>query len=145
MSWVTALYGDPCRQCGFEWDISRSEATDLVLGSVGRLSVALAGSDGRAWCDELSWNVSAYVAHVSDNLRIWAERLAGVALGAETEVPRYDNELLAIARSYPDLALQGSLWTLSRASDDWRTAVDLAADRGVEIRHPIAATCRFWT
>ena len=136
VTWATGVYGDPCRQCGFSWSISRSEAIDLVLGSPERLSSSLAGSDGTAGRSDLSWNARGYVEHVSDNLRIWAERLAGRALGATGPVTYYDNELLAIARSYLDLPLEGALWSLAKAVEDWKVAVDLASDRGVSIHHP---------
>jgi hypothetical protein len=42
---------------------------------------------------DLTWSAGAYVCHVGDNLRIWAERLAGVAAGAGTVVATYDQDL----------------------------------------------------
>ena len=57
---------------------------------------------------DLAWPAVAYVCHVSDNLRIWAERLAGLAAGDTHPVPPYDQDLLARARSYDEIASEMS-------------------------------------
>jgi hypothetical protein len=77
-----------------------------------------------------------YVCHVADNLRIWAERLAGLALGASGPVANHDGDLLARARSYKGVPIQASLWSLQRASGDWMEAFRLAVDKGVVLLHP---------
>lgn len=38
---------------------------------------------------------TSYVAHVGDNLRIWAERVAGITNGASDVVSTYDEHALA--------------------------------------------------
>jgi hypothetical protein len=76
------------------------------------------------------------VCHVADNLRIWAERLAGSALGASGQVANYDGDLLARARAYEGVPTQASLWSLQRASGDWLEAFGLAVDKGVVLLHP---------
>jgi len=73
---------------------------------------------------------------VGDNLRIWAERLVGISRGASPAVPRYDEALLAEARVYEDVALQGAIWSLERAAEDWQSAVDEATAAGVVLIHP---------
>ena len=80
--WAVALYGDPCRGCGYRWTIGNGAA--VIMGSevpatFGRV---LAGATGKERHPDLAWSASAYVSHVADNLRIWAERLAGVTAGA---------------------------------------------------------------
>jgi hypothetical protein len=45
----------------------------------------------------LGWNVCGYIAHMTDNTRIWAERLVAVARGADAHVVPYDPDLLAKA------------------------------------------------
>lgn len=54
---------------------------------------------------------------VADNLRIWAERLAGSAAGAKA-VGAYDDNLLAAARFYSDVPLSAALWSIERARGD---------------------------
>ena len=61
----------------------------------------LAGVDGSQRHPELAWPAGAYVCQVTDNLRIWAERVAGAALGVTRKAPGCDENLLAQARAYP--------------------------------------------
>lgn len=106
-----------------------------MLGLHARLAQTLKPSDARAKHPDLAWNVSAYVAHLSDNLRIWAERLAGLALGADRLVAGYDGDLLGEARRYPQLDLRVVLWGLERAVDDWHNAVVIASRSGRTLLH----------
>lgn len=94
----------------------------------------LAHAQGSERHPDLSWSVGSYVCHVSDNLRIWAERLAGSAAGARSVVA-YDPELLAAARSYPDVPLATALWSLGRACGDWQAAVAQVAREGTIVSH----------
>lgn len=134
--WGEDLYGDPCRECRYDWSISQAEAVSLVLGVPEAYRELLTGADGHERHPELSWSVGAYVCHVGDNLRIWAERLAGIALGAPSTVAAYDENLLARARAYEGIALEGALWSLERAVGDWTEAVRLATEKGVVLVHP---------
>src|SRR5262249_30989612 len=68
-----------------------------------------------------------YLARVP---RIWAERLAGSAAGARS-VGAYDDNLLAAARSYPDVPLSAALWSIERARGDWEVAVAGVAHEGI--------------
>jgi len=134
-SWGAALYGDPCRGCGFDWSISPDAAMGLVAGVPARYTGLLAHTDGSQRHPDLDWTAGAYVCHVSDNLRIWAERLAGAALGGSRQVPGYDENLLARARAYDRVPLAGALWSLQRAARDWQEAVHLALGRDVVLLH----------
>jgi hypothetical protein len=78
--------------------------------------------------------VGSYVCHVSDNLRIWAERLAGSGAGIRVVAP-YDENLLAVGRSYADVPLAAALWSLSRARGDWQAAAAEAPRDGVVLVH----------
>ena len=57
----------------------------------------LAGATGRERHPDLAWTTAAYVSHVTDNLRTWAERLAGGYLAGDLAVPGYDPDLLSRA------------------------------------------------
>lgn len=135
-NWGPDTYGDPCRQCLFRWSMSQDEAVELVSGIPAEFSRLLQGVDGRRRHPELEWPVVAYVCHVSDNLGIWAERLAGLALGDVGAVAPYDQDLLAQARRYDDVAMAGALWSLERAAGDWRRAVEMADQVGITLIHP---------
>ncbi len=73
---------------------------DLIARVPVRYAELLADTDGSQRHPDLHWTAGAYVCHVTDNLRIWAERLAGAALGGSQQVPGYDENLLARARAY---------------------------------------------
>jgi hypothetical protein len=107
---------------------------------VGDLPSTYAGMLGAATGGErhpdLAWSVAEYVCHVADNLRIWAERLMGVAGGGPQVVGAYDEMALAVARDYRSIPLPGALWSLSRSVDDWLDAVDRSGAAGVVLVHP---------
>jgi hypothetical protein len=95
----------------------------------------LAGTDGRRRHPELEWDAGGYVCHVTDILRIWAERLVGAACGGTTSVPGYDAALLGRARSYNLVPVEGALWSLRQAAQAWVDAVALADRDDVVLRH----------
>jgi len=76
-SWGAGLYGDPCRECGFDWSVSPEGAAQLVVAIPSGYAALLQGRDGTQRHPDLEWTAGAYVCHVTDNLRIWAERVAG--------------------------------------------------------------------
>lgn len=134
-TWGPTTYGEPCRECGYAWTITLDDALTLVRGIPATYEAALEGATGTERHSDLSWSVGAYVCHVADNLRIWAERLAGVAAGASPEVAAYDENELAAARRYEHIALQAAIWSLRRSVDDWLSAVGEARAAGVVLRH----------
>ncbi|HVC71747.1 MAG TPA: hypothetical protein VNC61_15945 [Acidimicrobiales bacterium] len=134
--WGRATYGDPCRECGYHWSVGPDEAMALVMATPARYAALLGDTDGSQRHPDLAWTAVVYVAHVADNLRIWAERLAALALGAVGPVTPYNQDLLAQARRYDELSLLGALWSLDRATRDWRDAVLLAHAAGVPLVHP---------
>jgi len=136
MSWGANLYGDPCRQCGYDWSITLEDALVLMATTPARYAALVGDSDGSERHPDLGWSVGAYVCHVTDNLRIWAERLAGSALSGEKNVYSYDENLLAQARAYEQVPVAGALWSLQHAVNDWIEAVDLARWKHVTLIHP---------
>lgn len=135
--WGRATYGEPCRECGYTWATSLDDAVAIMEAVPPTDEAALEGASGTEQHPDRSWSVGAYVCHVANNLRIWAERLAGVAAGAPPDVALYDENELAIARRYEEIPLQGALWTLRRAVDNWLAAIEEARVAGVVLRHPV--------
>jgi hypothetical protein len=134
-TWGAARYGDPCVECGYQWSGPRATAVDLVSQIADRYTDLLAGTDGRARHPDLAWDAGGYVCHVTDNLRIWAERLAGAACGGVAAVPGYDADLLGRARNYTLVPVEGALWSLGRSVQSWIDAVRLAESADVVLRH----------
>jgi hypothetical protein len=133
--WAGELYGDPCRECSFDFSIGLDAAVEYVEGVPQRFAGLVNGASGDERHPDLAWSVSAYVCHVADNLRIWAERLAGSA-GGVRRIAAYDENLLAAARGYRDIALVAALWSLQRSGDDWLSTVRDAPRDGVVLIHP---------
>ena len=129
------LYGDPCADCGFEWSATPQEAVRVVVGLPDRLRALLAGHTGFERHPELTWTPTAYVSHVTDNLRIWAERLSGARLSGAVDVPGYDQDLIAEARHYNEIAPAAALWSLERAVHAWVESVTSALDHSVVLWH----------
>jgi hypothetical protein len=134
--WGRKTFGDPCRECDYDWSISQEDAISLVgeMPSVFRKLVE--GQDVSRRHPDLSWSVKQYVCHVVDNLRISAERLAGAAAGGDRRVGAYDQDSLAEARNYEQVLIEGALWSLERAVRDWQDAIELSSKAGVVLSHP---------
>ena len=134
-AWGAARYGDPCRECGFDWSLTQESAIAMVAAIPADYADLLRSGAGSARHPDLEWNAAGYVCHVADNLRIWAERLAGAGLGGPAEVPGYDENLLARAREYNQVPAEGALWSLRSAAGDWADAVGLATRERVVLQH----------
>lgn len=134
--WGGVTYGEPCRECGFTWELTAEDAVALVSAAPVAYSEVLRHAGGHESTSELAWNVVAYVAHVADNLRVWGERLAAAA-GPGEPVPlvAYDSDALAVARRYDLLPLGGVLWSLREAVASWERAWR-DADRSRPFLHP---------
>jgi hypothetical protein len=132
--WAGQLYGDPCRECSFAFSIGLDDSLALIARIPEEFSALLANADGTERHPDLSWSVGSYICHVADNVRIWAERLAGSAAGT-TIVGAYDENLLAKARSYPDVPLTAALWSLNRSREDWRAVLPGVSREAVVVVH----------
>ena len=84
---------------------------------------------------DLGWNVSGYVAHMTDDTRIWSERLIAIARGADAKVVPYDPDLLAESRRYNEVAFEGAGGHSAPAVDDWLAAVAEAKLAEVVVAH----------
>ena len=134
-NWGADLYGDPCDGCGFAWSLAPQQAVRVVAELPTRLRVLLAEHTGYEQHPDLAWTPTAYISHVTDNLRNWAERLAGARLSGAVDVPGYDPDLVAQARHYNKIAPVAALWSLEHAVDAWVASVTAALEVGVVLRH----------
>lgn len=125
-TWGRRTFGEPCHGCGYAWSIDPADAQALVSRIPSRLGGLLVDAGGDERHPSLSWSVTAYVAHIGDNLRIWAERIADGSAAGTVVISTYDEEALALARAYGAIGLRGALWTLHRSTRDWVDAVTSA-------------------
>lgn len=133
--WGAVLYGEPCRECAFTWSAGLEATISLMRGVPDSIDELVRGATGTERLPHLGWNVSGYIAHMTDNTRIWSERLIGVARGADAHVVPYDPDLLAESRHYNEVALQGARWSLRIAVDTWLDAVAEADLAEVVMQH----------
>jgi hypothetical protein len=132
--WVTE-YGAPCRECGFDWSQSPESVIVLVEALPDRFDTLLDGRTGDEVFPGATWSAKAYVFHVADNLRIFAERLEGVAAGASTTLASYDQDGLAVARRYEQMSVESALWSVRRAATEWASATRYALTQPTEFLH----------
>ena len=134
-AWGARLYGDPCGGCGFGWSLTPWDAIRIVQELPARCHTLLAGHTGYERHPHLAWTPAAYLSHIADNLRNWAEWLAGARLSGAADVPGYDPDLLAEARHYNETAPAAALWSLERAVDAWADSVTAALEERVVLHH----------
>lgn len=134
--WGANLYGDPCGGCGFAWSLTPHEAIQIVRRLPARFRDLLSRCTGHERHPDLAWGPTAYVCHVADNLRAWAEGLAaGLRQSGQARVPGYDPDLLAIARRYDQIVPEAALWSLEDAVAAWSKSVGAALDGGIVLQH----------
>ena len=93
------------------WAAGQAASISLMRSLPDSIDELVMGATGTERLPDLGWNTSGYIAHMTDNTRIWAERLIAAARGADAHVVPYDPDLLAESRHYNDVALQGALWS----------------------------------
>jgi len=138
--WWIEEWGNPCRECGFDWTQSPESVIAAVEELPARFDALLAGRTGDetsrdARSGEITWSATAYVFHVADNLYIFAERLEGVFAGGPTTLAAYDQDELAAARNYDAMSLQSALWSLRTATATWVAAARESLARPFTYQH----------
>jgi len=133
--WAIGTYGNPCRECGFDWALSRDELISVVSAVPGQIRTLVAGYESSLRPPDLGWSIGSYVCHVADNLRIYAERVGGIVAGSRDPLAPYDQDALAEARQYWRVPLPSSLWSLDRSAQDWCETAALVNDNATVV-HP---------
>ena len=134
-SWGAARYGDPCRQCGFDWSISPAAALTRINDLPADLEAATRTCTGSERRVSGGWSVAEYVCHIGDNLRQWAERVQAARLAGTVDVEGYDPDDLAAVRRYAAVPLAAALWSLRLAARDWTDVLDPALRESVVLSH----------
>ena len=135
-TWGAGFYGDPCRECGYAWTISPEDATALILDAPRRFTELLDGADGSVRHRDLTWSVKAYVSHVADNLRGWAERIRSGTAAGQTLLRPVDPDAMAAIRGYEHMSLETALWSLQHSANIWADAIAGAGGSDLEFTHP---------
>lgn len=141
-TWGAAHYGNPCRECSFDWSIDANQAIRWVGGLPGRLPVAEEPGVAALRRPSGGWTVGEYVGHIGDNLRQWSERIQCARLSGMVEVESYDQDELVRARQHAALSLEAVLWATGRAAADWVGVVESAVREGVVLHHRLRGVQR---
>jgi hypothetical protein len=123
-----------CAECGFDWETDAEAALARLQEAPARFAALLEGADTSAAAPD-GWGPSAYVWHVGDVVRAWAERLH--SLGTDPTAPwaGFDPDELAQARHYDALPPASAPWALARSIDALVQGLgSLTTDTGFE--HP---------
>jgi hypothetical protein len=84
----------------------------------------------------LTWSAKAYVCHIADNLRIWAERLEAGLRGDGGQLASYDDNLLAVARGYEQVSWRVAWVALEWSVSTWVETAEHALEGGLTLHHP---------
>jgi hypothetical protein len=124
-----------CEECGFSWLTEGEQALSLVEGAPARFADLLSRGDATIVVSVDVWSPSAYVWHVGDLVRAWAERLH--CLGVDPDAPwaGFDPDELAAARHYDALPQAAGPWSLARSVDALTAALE-DVDLAVGFDHP---------
>jgi hypothetical protein len=124
-----------CAECGFDWEIPRQDAIDLVAQVPDAAVAAITRIHDPAQCADDCWSASMYVWHLVDILRIGTERLLTLTHDPDRGTTCWDENALAEARHYQQLSPAVGLIVLRSAAQAWTTTAALAPP-DVQIRHP---------
>jgi hypothetical protein len=134
-AWGPARYGQPCRDCQFDWWISPTFAVGFVQDSADQVTLHVAGLSGSERRSEGGWSVAEYVSHMADNLRNWAERLQAARIDSVSDVVGYDPDELAHARRYEAIPLGTAMWSFALSADVWGSVMTKAVAEGRLLVH----------
>ncbi|WP_225755476.1 hypothetical protein [Actinotalea sp. Marseille-Q4924] len=134
-AWGPLAFGDPCRDCGYRWDLPPEEAVALVRDAPGRFTALVEGAEGTERHPDLGWSVAGYVQHVADNLLGWGAGFAAALAGWEREYVSAKPDDVAAVKRYDVVPLPSALWTLGHAAQAWAAVAPAALDAGVVLEH----------
>lgn len=133
--WGPAAYGDPCRDCGYRWDLTPEAAIALVREAPGRFTALVEGAEGAERHPDLGWTVAGYVQHVADNLLGWGAGLAAALAGWDGEYVSAAPDDVAAVKRYDAVPLPAALWALGQAARAWSEVAPAAVDAAVVLHH----------
>jgi hypothetical protein len=115
---LALLYGDAppgtCPACGFDWTSAANAVTVRLAGAPDRFAALLDGRDATTRPDDPGWGAAAYVCHLADLARGWAERWVQLEVDPGSTLVPWDPDALAAARGYRGLPAPAALWSLRR-------------------------------
>jgi hypothetical protein len=131
-----------CPECGFDWEqVSYQRLVGECMQNVAVFGTVLSRVDPARAVEPGLWSASRYVWHTVDVLRFGTERIWTISADPDFGVPEWDENVVALVRSYDALSPVVGLIALIAAADAWRTAA-LEAPHDVATAHPEAGSLR---
>src|SRR5215471_13389797 len=124
-----------CAECGFDWQMTRQDAIELVAQAPDGAGAAITGIEDPARRSGERWSASMYVWHLVDVLRIGTERLLTLTHDPGRGITCWDENALAETRRYAQLSPAVGLLVLRTAAREWARAASEAPAEAV-VRHP---------
>jgi hypothetical protein len=124
-----------CAECGFSWECDAPTALSIIDAAADRFEDLLPGDAADAPVAAERWSPSAYVWHVGDLVRAWAERLHSLGVAPTTPWAGFDPDELAHARHYEALPPTTAAWALARAAEALHHSLD-ELDPDLAFEHP---------
>jgi len=124
-----------CAGCGFDWQLARQDAIDLVAQVPAAATAAITRVRDPTQRTGDRWSASMYLWHLVDVLRIGTERLLTLSCDPDRGITCWDENALAEARRYQQLSPDVGLIVLRSAAQAWVTTA-VAAPADVQVRHP---------
>lgn len=116
LAWISDGATPPaCVTCGWTWSTAGADALAAIAGAPDRYVELLDGRDGMAPAADGGWNATAYLWHLTDLARSWAERWVQVRAMPGSLLAGWDPDVLAEARNYRALPTAPAQWALSDA------------------------------
>jgi hypothetical protein len=124
-----------CAECGFSWSTAGDRALVEVTDGPARFARLLDERDASVVPAPLVWSPSAYVWHVGDVVRAWAERLHSLGSDPPAAWAGFDPDEVARARRYDALPASTGPWALARSVDALVLSLE-ALSIGTPFVHP---------
>lgn len=124
-----------CAECGFDWEITRQNAINLVTQLPDATVAAITRIHDPTQRTGDRWSASMYLWHLVDVLRIGTERLLTLTHDPGRGIACWDENALAEARRYQQLSPAVGLIVLQTAAQAWVMTAAGAPD-DVQVRHP---------
>jgi hypothetical protein len=124
-----------CAECGFDWQMTRQNAIELVAQAPDGVAGAITGIKDPARRTGERWSALMYVWHLVDVLRIGTERLLTLTHDPDRGITCWDENALAEVRRYQQLSTTVGLLVLRSVAQAWAMAAAVAP-ANVQVRHP---------
>ena len=125
LEWIYEGDAPPaCPRCGWNWSVECTDALEAIASAPDRYADLLAGRDGMTRAADGGWNATAYLWHLTDLARSWAERWVQLRAMPGSLLVGWDPDVLAEARNYRGLPTAAAEWAIRDAVSSFVTQCD---------------------